>query len=87
MLPAPWKNSRIWQSQEAAILLELAARGPGMTYVLRNRLQMHQGVVLDTPTVLRRLRRLERSREVCEVASSYERQLCWSLFPKRDTPA
>ncbi len=51
-----------------------------MTYVVRNVLAM-DGWRIETPWVLRQLKRLERDGRVVRVPSSYAVQICWSTKP------
>lgn len=64
---------------DAAIVAAMAARPSGtMTYVIRNILSMEHGYrTIATPTVLRRLKKMERAGEVERVPSGYAVQLCW----------
>jgi hypothetical protein len=68
---------------DAAIVVAMGARTSGiMTYVIRNILAMEHGYArLETSTVLRRLKRMERAGEVERVATSYATMLCWRRKP------
>lgn len=48
-----------------------------MTYAVRNWLSM-EGFRIETPWVLRQLKRLERAGKVERVSSVYAVQICWS---------
>jgi Fe2+ or Zn2+ uptake regulation protein len=56
-----------------------------MTYVVRNTLSM-EGFHVETPWVLRQLKRLEEAGAVERVSSSYAVQLCWSATLTHSSP-
>ena len=51
-----------------------------MTYVVRNWLHS-AGYHVETPWVLRQLKRLEKAGRVHRVKTSYAVQICWSVSP------
>ena len=53
-----------------------AGNGSNMTYVIKNRLQS-AGFSVQTPWILRQMKRLERAGEVERVSSPYLKQICW----------
>ena len=57
-----------------------------MTYVVRNRLDF-AGYRVETPWVLRQLKRLEKAGRVHRAKTSYAVQICWSATPKPGAPA
>jgi hypothetical protein len=64
-----------------AILASVATWGQRTpTYVVRNRLAM-DGFSVETPWVLRQLKRLERAGRVERVPSSYAVMLVWRVVP------
>lgn len=51
-----------------------------MTYVIKNRLRS-RGFPVETPWVLRQMKRLERAGKVKRASSSYAVQICWRVSP------
>jgi hypothetical protein len=63
------------------ILAVISERGGrSMTYVIRNRLRS-KGFRVETPWVLRQMKRLERAGRVQRVPTSYAVQICWRVAP------
>jgi hypothetical protein len=63
------------------ILAVISERGgPSMTYVIRNWLRS-KGFRVETPWVLRQMKRLERAGRVQRVPTSYAVQICWRVAP------
>lgn len=54
-----------------------------MTYVIKNRLQS-AGFEVETPWVLRQMKRLEREGKVVRAPSGYAVMLCWTLSSTPD---
>ncbi|WP_068089191.1 hypothetical protein [Novosphingobium rosa] len=63
------------------VLLEiLGQRHDAMTYVVRNYLRSSPYLFdVETPWVLRQMKRLERAGKVKRVSTSYAVQICWAL--------
>lgn len=51
-----------------------------MTYVIKNRLRS-KGFRVETPWVLRQMKRLERAGRVQRVSTNFAVQLCWRVAP------
>jgi hypothetical protein len=60
-----------------AALYKVPRGGADATYVVKNRLRYR--FIVDTPFVLRRLKRLEMKHKVERVDSNYVTMLCWRL--------
>lgn len=63
------------------ILAAITSHGAAMTYVVRNILVREQRFPVETPWVLRQLKRLERAGKVERARTSYLVQICWKVVP------
>lgn len=60
------------------IIQVLKSHGRCMTYVVTNWLRDFDKKI-DTPAVLRRLKKLEKAGKVQRVKSTYKTQICWGV--------
>lgn len=60
------------------IIQVLKSHGRCMTYVVANWLSDFDKKI-DTPAVLRRLKKLEKAGKVQRVKSNYKTQICWDI--------